>query len=184
MGFIQNRRLSIFSHWLTMERLQNWRDLRSPISRVRFFFINSVTDINIWKFLSDWSVGVAMTSIQTYLWWGHDVTWWPDLGRRGSENCTTHAEKMHKRVCQKPKRSAPPFFRYLRKTWEEGVLTPASPGGCGLNDITSEKVWMLVMATPTEVTVALKLSAIDSSNSIYKTCISEFWYRWPKAMSI
>ena len=49
----------------------------------------------------------------------------------------------------------------------------------------AQKVWMLVLATPTERSPnALKLSAIDISNSIYKTCVSEFWYRWPKVMSI
>ena len=32
MVFVQKRRLSFFSHWLIMERSQNWPDIRSPIS--------------------------------------------------------------------------------------------------------------------------------------------------------
>ena len=36
----------------------------------------------------------------------------------------------------------------------------------------------------TDWTIALKLSAIATSNSIYKIFISEFWYRWPKVRSI
>ena len=35
MAFVQNRRLSIFSHWIIIERPQNWPDLRSPISKFR-----------------------------------------------------------------------------------------------------------------------------------------------------
>ena len=33
-------------------------------------------------------------------------------------------------------------------------------------------------------TIALKLSEIDKSNSVYKVYISEFWYLWPKVGSI
>ena len=50
MVFVQKRRLSIFSNWLLMERLQNGPDLGSPISKFRDkHFIDTVTDINRWK---------------------------------------------------------------------------------------------------------------------------------------
>ena len=63
MVFVLKRCLSIFSHWLVMERSQNWHDRRSPIAKFR--------DINTfhgyrWKFQGDRSFGIAMTSIQTF----------------------------------------------------------------------------------------------------------------------
>ena len=68
MVFIQNRRLSNFSHWLIMETSQNWHNLRSPISKFRdTSFIDTITAINHWKYQGGHSVGVAMTSIQTLL---------------------------------------------------------------------------------------------------------------------
>ena len=51
MVFVQKRRLSFFSHWLKMERLQNWPDLRSPISKFRDVrVIDTGTNTNRWKF--------------------------------------------------------------------------------------------------------------------------------------
>ena len=35
MDFVQKRRFSFLSRWLIMERLQNWPELRSPISNFR-----------------------------------------------------------------------------------------------------------------------------------------------------
>ena len=68
MVFMQKRRLSFSSHWLIMERSQNWPDLRSPISKFRDMrFIDTGTDINRWTFQGDRSFGVAMTNIQTCL---------------------------------------------------------------------------------------------------------------------
>ena len=53
------------------------------------------------------SVGVAMTSIQTFSdVRSLDVTWWPGLERPGSENFTC-AEMMYDQVCQKWRREAP-----------------------------------------------------------------------------
>ena len=79
MVFVQKRRLSFFSHWLIMERSQNWPDLRSPIWKFRDIrFIDTGTDINRWKFQSDRSFGVGMTNIQSFLRWGH-LTWPGDL---------------------------------------------------------------------------------------------------------
>ena len=80
-------------------------------------------DINRWKFQGDRSVGVLMTSIQPFsVVRSFDVTWWPDLEWPGSEIFTTNAEKMYKQVCQKWRRSARPFLKYLRKIWG-GVQT-------------------------------------------------------------
>ena len=97
MVFVQKRRLSFFSPWLIMERSQNWPDIRSPISKFRYVcFIDTGADINRWKFQGNRSVGVALTSIQTfYEVRSLDVTWWPDLAWPGSEIFTTYAEKMY-----------------------------------------------------------------------------------------
>ena len=66
-GFVQKRRLSFFSHSLIWDRSQNWPDLRSPISKFPdICFIDTVTDINRWKFQGNRSVGVALTSIQLF----------------------------------------------------------------------------------------------------------------------
>ena len=94
--FVQKRRISIFSHWLIMERSQNWPDLRSQISKIRdIHFIHTVTHINRWKFQSDRSVGVAIASLWTFSEVRSlDVTWWPDLERPRSEIFTTCAEMM------------------------------------------------------------------------------------------
>ena len=78
MIFVQKRRLSIFSHWFIMERSQNWPDPRSPISKFRSINFIDVTNITRWKFQGDRLVGVAMTSIQASLRWGH-LTWPGDL---------------------------------------------------------------------------------------------------------
>ena len=65
--FVQKRRLSIFSHWLTMERSQSWPDLRSQISKLwDIHFIDNVTNTNPWKFQGDRFFGLAMTSIETF----------------------------------------------------------------------------------------------------------------------
>ena len=96
IGFVQKRRLSILFHWFIMERSQNSYYLRSPIAEFRDnYFIDTVMDINRWQFQSHQSVGIAMTSIQTFIWgevtWRALVTWpWP-----GSKNFTRCAEDMH-----------------------------------------------------------------------------------------
>ena len=122
MVFVQNRRLSFFSHWLIMERSQNWPDLRSPISKFRdIYFIDTGTDINCWKFQGDLSFGVAMTNIQSFSEVRSlDVTWWPDFEWPGFEVFKKCAEKMYEQLCQKRVRSAPPFSSYLRKKKPEG----------------------------------------------------------------
>ena len=103
MGFVQNRRFSIVSHWLTMEMSQNWPDLRSPISIFwDIHFIGTVTYINRWKFQGNRSVGVVLMIIQTfYDLRSLDVTWWPDLAWPGSEIFTTFAKKMYDKLCRK-----------------------------------------------------------------------------------
>ena len=74
--FAQKRRLSNFSLWL-MERSQTLPDLGSPISNLQdHHFIDTVTDINFWRFQSDQWLGVAMTGVQSFMRWGHLM--WPD----------------------------------------------------------------------------------------------------------
>ena len=119
MVFVRKRRLSFFSHWLIMERSQNWPDLRSPISKFRDKrFIDTGTDINRWKLLGDRSFRVAMTNIQSFSEVRSlDVTWWSDHEWR---------RNFHK-VCGKDVWT--PFFSYQRKTWGGGggVQTPSRP---------------------------------------------------------
>ena len=98
MVFVHKRCLSIFSHFLLMERSQNWPDLRPPISK--FWVINFidtvVTGINCWKFQDNRSVavGVAMTSIQTFdEVKSLNVTWWPDLDWPRFEISTSYAKR-------------------------------------------------------------------------------------------
>ena len=50
------------------------------------------------------------------------------------------------------------------------------------SDLTSES--LNVRHSYTDKPIALKLSAIDIRDSIYTMFISEFWYPWPKVMSI
>ena len=102
MDFVQKRRHSIFSHLLIIERSQNWSDLRSPISKFwEVHFINNLTRIKPWKFQDYRSVGVAMTSIQTFSEVGHLT--WPgdltliDLGLKFSE----HVQKICTNRCAK-----------------------------------------------------------------------------------
>ena len=114
MVFVQKRRLSFFSHWLIMERSQNWPDLRPPISKFwDIHFIDTLACSNRCKIQGNRSVGVALRNIQTfYEVRSLDVTWWPDLAWPGSEIFTTCAEKMYDKVCQKRRRCAPPFLSY------------------------------------------------------------------------
>ena len=106
-----------------MERSQTWPDLGSPISKFRDkHFMDTVTDINHWKFQGDRSFGLAMANIQFFSEVRSlDVTWWPDLESPGSEIL----QHVWKRMNRCAKMGAPPFFRYLRKT--RGVLNTGPP---------------------------------------------------------
>ena len=131
MGFVQKRRLSTFFQWLIIEKSQNWPDLRSLMSNLcDDHFIDTVTHINRWKVQGDRSFGVGiMTSIQTFSEVrSFNVTWWPDLEWPGSEIFTTCAKRMYEQVYQKWRRCAPPFLRYLRKSWGGVKSSPARPG--------------------------------------------------------
>ena len=65
--FFQKTRLSFFSHWLIMERLQSWPNLGSRISKFRdMHAIDNGMNINRRKFQGGQAFGVAMTSIQTF----------------------------------------------------------------------------------------------------------------------
>ena len=117
MGFVQNRRFSIFSHW-HMERSQNWPDLRSLISTFwDMHFIDTVTCVNRWKFQDNRSVSVALTSIQTFFMrWDH-LTWPGDLTLR--DLSLKFAQHMRKRCTiglPKRRRCAPPSSGNLEKT--------------------------------------------------------------------
>ena len=123
MVFFKKRHLSLFSHWLIIERSQNWPDLGSLISKLRdTHFIGAGIDINFSKFQGDRAFGVARTSIQTF----SEVRSRPDLERPRSETFTC-AEKMYEQVCQKRWRGAPLFFYISAKNLKGGVQTPPLP---------------------------------------------------------
>ena len=143
MTFGQKRRLSIFSHWLIMERSQNWTDLRSPISKFReihfvYHYYNYCIHyvycvyccfISCSKLQSDQSLGVAVTGIETFnVVRSLDVIWWPDLGWLWSEVFTEGVEKMYDKMCKTRRHSEPPFFRYSRETG--GVVQTVPPPQC------------------------------------------------------
>ena len=65
-GFRPKEAPVIFSHLLLMERSRNLPDLSSPLSTFRDKILDTITDINRLKLQDDRSVGVAMTSIQTF----------------------------------------------------------------------------------------------------------------------
>ena len=151
-------------------------------------FIDTVTDFNSWKFQGARSLGVAMASIQTFfLRWG-DWTW-PgdmtlcDLGlifqqyvrKRCMNRCAEIGGAERRR-----------FFRYLQKPegWSpntsgtERVKKLSDPGHsrsghqAPSSDLTSEKVWMLVITTPNgrstwslqrliSVTIAIKCLSLN-----------------------
>ena len=48
MTFVQKSRLSVFSHWLIMERSQNWPDLRPPISKFRDMYLTRAGPGGVW----------------------------------------------------------------------------------------------------------------------------------------
>ena len=89
----------------TMERSQNWPDLRSPISKSKFWdkhFIDTLACSNRWKFQGNRLIGVALRNIQTfYEMRSLDVTWWPDLRWPGSKIFREGGERMPGKVCQK-----------------------------------------------------------------------------------
>ena len=71
MIFVQNNRFSIFSHWLIMERSQNWPNLCSLISK--FWGIHFI-DTYLYQSLkvSRQLFGrCSFASIQTFMRWGH-----------------------------------------------------------------------------------------------------------------
>ena len=109
--FFPKKHLSFFSHWLIMERSQNWPDLESRISKFwDIHFIDTGTDINCWKFQGDQAFSVAMRSIQTFFWgevsW-HDLVTWPwVLGLKFYNMCGKDYEQLY----QKQQHCAPPFF--------------------------------------------------------------------------
>ena len=85
-------------------------------------------------------------------------------------------------------RGAPPFLAHLFIHFF-ALVKVSDPGlsrsghQVTTSDLTSEKVWIHVVATPNDRPLS-KLPAIDIRNSIYEMFISQFWYRWPKVRSI
>ena len=122
MVFVQTRSLSFFSHWLIMERSQNWPDLRSPISKFRDIrFIDTGTDINRWKFQS---VTWCSYDENSKFFWG-EVTWsdlvtWPWV---------TWVRNFHK-VCGKGVWTAVPKTAALRAAVFQLSSKNLRGGGC------------------------------------------------------
>ena len=106
-------------------------DLRLTISKFwKKHFIETLTCINRWKLRGNRSVGVALTSIQTF----YEVrllgvSWWPNLAWPVSERFTTHAEKMHDKACKK--RHAASKFSVNLENLEVALQPPAPHKGEG-----------------------------------------------------
>ena len=84
--------------------------------------------------------------------------------------------------CKKRRRYVPPFLAHLFMHLFRIVVKISDPGHprsghqVTSSDLTS---WSLnARYSYTEWLITWKLSVIDIHNSIYKTFISEFWYRW------
>ena len=93
------------------------------------------------------------------------------------------------RISQKRRRGAPPFLVHLIihqfytccENFRPRSFKVRSPGHLKWPHLIKS---FNVCHSYTEWPIALKLSAIAKSNSMYKMYISEFWYRWPKVRSI
>ena len=111
-----------------MGMLQNWPDLRSPISKFwEKSFIDTVTFIKRWKLQGISSIGVALTIMQTiYEVRSLDVIYWHALAVFGLEIFTRYVERMYDKVWQKRRDCVLPFSGNLETT--EGVLTTAQQG--------------------------------------------------------
>ena len=118
MSFFQKGRLSFLSHWLISNgKVAKWTwpwvtDIKIP----GYTFYTSSYGYQSLE-VSKWSAircshdeHSTFSEVRSL-----DVTWWPDLEGPGCEIFTTGAEKMYKQVCQKRRRAAPPFLRYLQK---------------------------------------------------------------------
>ena len=84
------------------------------------------------------------------------------------------------RGAQWPKGWAPP-----PPVCTHSALTPTHPHTHTSAHAHTDKIMsQLWPATYYSSAISLKLSVINSSNSVYKMYISEFWFRWPKVRSI
>ena len=130
-GFLPKEASFIFSHWLIVERSQNWPDLGSSISEFRethFYILLRYQSLKVLR----WS-GIRCSYDERSNFsemMSLDVTWWPDLEYPGSEIFTC-VEQMYEEVYQKQRHFVLPFFRYLRKTLR-GVFKHLPPARRGL----------------------------------------------------
>ena len=127
MVLFQKRRLSFFSYWLIMERSQKWPDLWSRISKIRdIHFIDTGTCMYQMLKVSRWLSIWCRYDEHSNFFWG-EVTWrdltLSDLGLKFSQ----HMRKRCINRYTKNGGSAPPFLRYLRKTWRGCSNTPSGP---------------------------------------------------------
>ena len=79
-GFHPKEAFSIVFHWLIIEVAElTWADVTGIKSRDTYTFHWYCYSYQSLSFLSHRSIGVAMTSIQTFSEvWSLNVTWWPD----------------------------------------------------------------------------------------------------------
>ena len=130
MVSVQKRRLSFFSHWLKMERSQNWPDLGSPISKFRDinFIIDTVNRINRWKFPDDRrSFSWCSYDEHSNFCWGEvtsrDLLTWPWMTLVW--HFSTCVEKMYEQVYQK---RAAVFFFEISANNHRGYCVSKHPG--------------------------------------------------------
>ena len=112
-----------------MVRSRNWPDLWLQISKIRDIQSVGIYDLmKRWKFETNRISRVATAQPQSQKpVFDFDLTWWPDLWWPGVEIFTQGVKFNSEQVLKKWWRCAPPFFRYLRKTGEEGIFCPPPP---------------------------------------------------------
>ena len=72
---------------------------------------------------------MTLTQLQNFSEVGsRDEGWWPDLTWPGAKILRQCVEKMNEQLYQARRRCAPPFLRYLQKTWGGGA--EITPPGC------------------------------------------------------
>ena len=125
------RSICLFSHSLIMGRSGNWPDLRSPISKIwDIQTLDSHALMKPCKYETNLLKTVALVEPQTFSEVGAlDLAWWPDLTWPIVKTFLKAVQKMIEQVLKIWRRYAPPFFRYLGKTWGGCLNTPPARRG-------------------------------------------------------
>ena len=131
MSILWIERISIFLHWLIMERSSNWPDLRSLIFKNPIYtscrYVATSSVIQYQKFESIRLKIVGLVRVKTF--WEvrpQDSIWWPDLSWPRVNIFTKVAKRWWLRYVMIRRRYASTFSAILRKP-ERGVWTPPPP---------------------------------------------------------